>query len=181
MYRSGRIAVLAATGALAAGASGCALSPWDPETLPVLDQFQSRITAGSGTTAGYRDSGELIVEPGSTVQFRTRIGDGNAVIYSWPTTPAREVAVSVHAEDDPGDEREITLRGKGGAEVSVGNPTAFTPGYLGVEHHESTGEQSVRVVAPRLTGTPQGQAHFSFKLDVGGRAGVDATDEAAGG
>jgi hypothetical protein len=167
MRRARLIAALAAATVLAAGVQGCALSPWDPETLPTLEGFQARITAGAGTTADFQEGSELAVKPGSTVQFRTRIGDGNAVVYSWPTGPAGAVAVSVEAEDDPGDGEAITLRSADGRDITVGNPAAFDPGYLGIEHHESEGEQSIRVIAPRLTGTPQGQARFSFKLDVG--------------
>ena len=167
MRRSRLLAALATTAVLAAGASGCALSPWDPETLPTLDKFQSRITAGTGTTAAYQVGDELTVEPDSTVQFRTLIGDGNAVVYTIPTEPAPEVEIGVHSEDDPGETETITLRGAGGEDITVGNPTAFDPGYLGVEHEESDGELTLRVIAPRLTGTPQGQARFSFKLDVG--------------
>ena len=164
MRRPRLLAALAATTVLAAGAQGCALSPWDPETLPTFEKFESRITAGVGTTAGYHS--ELTVEPASTVQFRTLIGDGNAVVYTVPTEPGNQVDISVYSEDDPSDEGTIQLTGANGADIAVGSPTAFDPGYLGVEQHTENDELTIRVIAPRLTGTPQGQARFSFKLDV---------------
>ena len=164
MKRPRLIAGLAATAALAATSQGCALSPWDPETLPPLERFETRITAGPGTTAAYHP--ELEVSPGSTIQLRTRIADGQAVVYTIPTEPAREVEIGVHSESDPADEQTVTLTAAGGEELVVGNPTAFDPGYLGVERNEGDGELTLRVIAPRLTDTPQGTARFSFKLDV---------------
>ena len=157
-------AALAAMVALAACAQGCALSPWDPDTQPPIAGFESRITAGTGTTAGYHPA--LTVERGSTVQLRTLIGDGQAVVYTIPTDPTNEAEISVEVEGDPADSETISIRGAGGEEFVLGNPTAFDPGYLGIEHHAGEGEMTLRVIAPNLTGTPQGQAHFSFKLDV---------------
>ena len=163
--RRGRLtAALAATGALALLASGCALSPWDPDTVPAIEKFESRITEGTGTTVAYHP--ELTVEPGSTVQLRTLIGDGKAVVYTIPTEPTNQAEITVEVEGDPGDSETIRVRGAGGQEFVLGNPTAFDPGYLGVEHHSEDGALTLRVIAPRLTGTGQGQARFSFKLDV---------------
>ncbi len=164
MRRPRLLAALAATTVLAAGAQGCALSPWDPETLPTFEKFESRITAGAGTTAGYH----------SELDGRARL-DGPV-----PDPDRRWQRGRLHGPDRAGESGrhrgpqrgrplgrgDDPLTGANGADIAVGNPTAFDPGYLGVEQHTENDELTIRVIAPRLTGTPQGQARFSFKLDV---------------
>jgi len=164
MRRLRVMATLAATAALALPAGGCALDPWQPDTLPPIERFESRITEGAGTTIGYHP--ELTVEPGSTVQVRTLIGDGKAVVYTIPAEPTSEAEITVEVEGDESETQTIPISGAGGAEFVLGNPTAFDPGYLGVERLVEDGVLTLRVIAPRLTGTGQGQARFSFKLDV---------------
>jgi len=164
MRRLRLTATLATAAALAVLAGGCALSPWEPDTLAPIERFESRITEGPGTTIGYHP--ELTVEPGSTVQVRTLIGDGKAVVYTIPSEPTSEAEITVEVEGDESETQTIPISGAGGAEFVLENPTAFDPGYLGVERLVEDGELTLRVIAPRLTGTGQGQARFSFKLDV---------------
>lgn len=158
--------IAAALGAVAltCAVSGCALAPFGEETVPPLERAQARITEGAGTANRYGDSVDVI--PGNVVQFETLIGDGRTVIVTIPRGPTRMLTASFRLEGSDEVLTSVALGSRSGEPVSLGDPFEFDPGYLGIEHH-STGEQiELRLAAPRLTGTDQGQVRFTFKTEV---------------
>ncbi len=94
------------------------------------------------------------------------IGDGQTVNFRIPTGPAPELTVTVEPVGG-GDPETVRIDGAGGSPITLSDPITFDPGYLGIEKSFEGGTTTMRVTAPQLTGTPQGQVHFTFKLAVG--------------
>jgi hypothetical protein len=158
-----RVTALAALAALTL--SGCGgLDPFEEETLPPVEQFGVRITAGIGAAAPYEESQEITAP--STLQFRVEVADGNVVEVSMPTGPAAEIPVSVALEGTEEPLQQLTLLGTDGADVEVQNLYSFDPGFVAVEDNSTEDELRLRVATPRLTGTGQGAVKFTFKTDV---------------
>ncbi len=144
--------------------SGCALDPFGNETQPTLSDFGVRVSAGIGAADPYLPG--VSVEPDSTVQFRARIGDGNVVEFAMPRGPAEEIEVSAFAEGSDESIETVTVSSIDGTRSSSTGSTAVDPGFVGVEDHSTADELRLRIAAPRLTGTAQGQVTLTFKTDV---------------
>jgi hypothetical protein len=158
-------AALALIGALLAlGAPGCALDPFGDETEPPLEDFGVRISAGIGAADPYLAG--VSVEADSTVQFDAKIGDGNVIEFSMPRGPAQEIEVTGSAEGSDEALETVTLSSSTGAPIEVEGVYSIDPGFVGTEDNSTGDELVLRIAAPRLTGTGQGQVRLSFKTDV---------------
>ena len=159
---SRRLAAALAMIALATGLAGCAFVPYSDETLPPIERHGLRVTKGVGSSDEYRPVIEAF--PNSTIQVLTEIADGKTVIVTIPRGPATEIEVTAHVEgESPAAGASSTIRSGDGEPLSLEGAFEFTPGYVGVEDHTTAEEISVRLAAPRLTGTGQGQVPFTFK------------------
>lgn len=150
---------------VALGASGCALDPFGNETEPPVEDFGVRISAGIGAADPYLSS--VSVEPDSTVQFEAKIGDGNVIEFSMPRGPAEEIEVTASGEGSDEALATVSLSSATAAPLELDGVYAVDPGFVGVEDNSTADELRLRIAAPRLTGTGQGQVLLSFKTDVG--------------
>lgn len=150
--------------ALLLGAGGCGLDPFGDETVPPLEDAGIRITEGVGTSAAYRDTVEAVA--GNVVQLRALIGDGKTLVATADRGPTEQVVLSFALEGPERPLAAVTVRSRDGEPISIGEPFEFDPGYVGVEHHSDDRRVELRLAVPRLTGTPQGQVTFTFKMKV---------------
>jgi hypothetical protein len=151
---------------LALAAPGCSLAPFGDETEPPLEDFGVRISSGIGAADPYLDG--VSVGPDSTVQFHAKIGDGNVIEFSMPRGPSQEIEVTGSAEGSDEALETVTLTSSSGAPIEVDGVYSIDPGFVGTEDNSTGDELVLRIAAPRLTGTGQGQVRLSFKTDVVG-------------
>lgn len=144
--------------------SGCTLDPFANETQPTLSDFGVRVSAGIGAADPYLPG--VSVEPGSTVQFRARVGDGNVVEFAMPRGPAEEIEVSAFEEGSDEAIESVEVTSIDGGPIELDGLAAVDPGYVGAEDNSTADELRLRIAAPRLTGTAQGQVNLTFKTDV---------------
>lgn len=140
---------------------GCSVVPYSEESLPPIERHGLRITKGVGTSSEY--SPVIEVERASTVQVLTEIADGNTVNVSIPRGPATEFEVIAEVEGEPSERAASTIRSASGEPLTLEPLFEFDPGYIGVEDNSDADTLSLRIAAPRLTGTGQGQVPFTFK------------------
>ena len=160
-----RAAAAASVASLALLVTGCGLAPYADETLPAVGQHEVRITEGAESSAGYQPS--VDVTPPSEVQFLTEIADGKTVLVTVPRGPAPELTVEVTVEGAGSEPvATSTLRSETGEPLVAGSFFEYDPGYLGIEELSDDQQLTLRIAAPRLTGTPQGRVPFTFKLRV---------------
>jgi len=158
-------AFAASVTSLALLVAGCGLTPYGDESLPPVGQHELRITEGVGSRIGYSPS--VDVTPPAEVQFLTEIADGRTILVSVPRGPAPELTVEVRVEGGGRDPvATSTLRSATGEPLIAGRFFEYDPGYLGIESGGDEERLTLRIAAPRLTGTPQGQVPFTFKLRV---------------
>jgi hypothetical protein len=145
--------------------SGCSvLDPFEEETLPPVEEFGARISAGLGAAAPYLDTQEVTAP--STVQFRIDVADGNVIEIAAPRGPAPEIPVTATLEGSDEILKEVTLTGADGEDVRVQSLYSFDPGFVAVEDNSTDDQLLLRIATPRLTGTGQGGVRFTFKTDV---------------
>lgn len=144
--------------------SGCDLDPFDPETVPALEEFEVRVTRGIGAADPFFQAVE--VGPDSTVQFAMLVGDGRAVEVTIPREPATQIDAEARLEGSDTVVARATLTSLDGEPISVAGLFSFDPGYVSVETRTLDDELRIRIATPRLTGTPQGQVPFTFKTNV---------------
>ena len=156
---------VALVGVMLGASTGCGpLDPFEADTLPALESFEVRISAGVGAADAYLD--EVEVGPRSTVQFNALIGDGNVIVVTMPREPADEIVAEARLEGSDEVLGSAVLRSRTGRPISVEDLYSFDPGYPGIEAHDSPEELELRIATPRLTDTGQGQVPFTFKSDV---------------
>jgi hypothetical protein len=158
-----RLALIAVIAILGSG-PGCALDPFADETVPPVEDFGVRISAGLGSADPYLDAAE--VGPDNEVQFRARIGDGRVIEMTAPRGPSEELIVTATPEGSDVALATVTLSSRTGRELSVDRLHSFDPGYVSIEDNSTEDELVLRIATPRLTGTDQGEVPFTFKMDV---------------
>ena len=159
-----RVALALIGAAIALAAPGCSLDPYADETVPPLEDFGVRISSGIGAADPYLDG--VSVEADSTVQFRAKIGDGKVIEFSMPRGPSQEIEVTGSGEGSDEALETVTLSSSTGAPIEVEGVYSIDPGFVSVEDNSTADELVLRIAAPRLTGTGQGQVRLSFKTDV---------------
>lgn len=163
-------AALAATLVL----GGCGLDPFEEETLPPIERFGVRISAGIGAAKPYLETAEVLAP--ATTQYVVEIADGNVIEVSMPRGPATEIPVTATLEGSSEPLRQVTLVSADGDPFEVEGLYSFDPGFVAVEDNSTEDELRLRIATPRLTATGQGAVRFTFKTDVPTPAGEVLTE-----
>lgn len=157
---------------LALGGGGCGLDPFEPETKPPVADLQVRITEGIGATRRYSSATEL--QPPSTIQLRSLIGDGDAVEYSISRGPARELSLVAMEADTSEPLASVSISAANGERLAPKRLFSFDPGFVAIEDNSDAERLLLRATASRRLDIAQGQVPFSFKINVARGGGADA-------
>jgi hypothetical protein len=159
-----RVCAALATVAVTFASTGCSPDPYGEDVHPPVEDMGVRITKGIGTSNAFQAGVEVL--PDSEIQVRTKIADGEAVVFRVPRGPVETAEVVAGSEEEGHVPSAVTIASASGEPLTFHRLFEFDPGYLSVEHRSTDDTLEVRVTAPRLTGTGQGQALFSFKTLV---------------